>query len=497
IAADPPASQSAGTRNPVHLKIEIPAEGRPPIAADPPASRSAGPQNPVHLRIELQAGFPLRHLGSATHQVRARADEAARYVVTLADEAPTADRDFELTWEPDLGREPKAAVLTQEAGGETYALLMIVPPAAEVLPGSRLPRETVFVIDTSGSMAGTSIEGAKRALVLALTRLAPEDRFNVIEFNSRTRRLFADSRRALPGTVEEARRWVSRLEAQGGTEMLEALEAALEPAAGDAAVRQVLFITDGAVGNEDELFRFIQTHLGRSRLFPVGLGSAPNSHFMARAAEFGRGAFTYVATAAEVDEKMSALFRKLEAPVLANLELVWDDASAESWPSRIPDLYSGEPLVVVTRLCARRGGVTVRGERSSLPWAQRVELTDAVPHSGIDRLWARRKIASLADSDAAGANESVRREIVEVALAHHLVSSFTSLVAVDVSATVARGTVCEPRLIPVHVPAGWEDQAVFGELPATATPAPLFFIAGFALAAAAAAVALRRGGGAS
>jgi Ca-activated chloride channel family protein len=455
-----------------------------------------GPINPVRLRVDLDPGFPLRRVASATHGVSTKPAGADRATVTLADQLSYADRDFELTWEPDLGHEPKAAVFTDRRSGETYALVMVVPPELEVRPGTRLPRETVFVIDTSGSMEGTSIDGARRALTMALERLAPEDRFNVIEFNSVTRALYSDSRRALPDAVEEAKRWVAKLRARDGTEMLPALAAALKsPGEQAGSVRQVLFMTDGAVGNEEELFRFIQDHLGNSRLFTVGLGSAPNSHFMTKAAEFGRGTFTYVANASEVDSKMSALFRKLEAPVLTNLEMVWDDASAEVWPSRVPDLYAGEPLVAVARLSSSSptGGVTIRGERLGEPWSRRLSLSDSSADTGLDRLWARRKIASLMDSMTGGTErDALRRQVVDLALSHHLVSSFTSLVAVDVSATVARGVVCEPRPLPVNLPEGWSHEHVFGEMPTTATPARLFLLIGFALAAAAGAVELHR-----
>jgi Ca-activated chloride channel family protein len=462
-----------------------------------------GPVNPVHLRVDLDPGFPLRRVASATHGVVTKSAGTTRAnvtTVTLADENAYADRDFELAWEPDLGHDPKAAVFTDRRSGETYALVMVIPPEPEVRPGARLPRETVFVIDTSGSMEGTSIDGARRALIMALGRLAPEDRFNVIEFNSVTRALYPDSRRALPDAIEEAKRWVSKLKAQGGTEMMPALTAALRSSgddSGTAMVRQVLFMTDGAVGNEEELFRYIQDHLGRSRLFTVGLGSAPNSHFMTKAAEFGRGTFTFVASAAEVDPKMSALFRKLEAPVLTNLEMVWDDASAEVWPSRVPDLYSGEPIVVVARLASSdlkaSGGVTIRGQRLDLPWSRRLSLSDSSPDSGLDRLWARRKIASLMDTMAGTAErEPLKMQVVELALSHHLVSSFTSLVAVDVSPTVARGVVCEARPVPVNLPAGWSHEHVFGSMPSTATPGRLYILIGLALAMAAAAAQLHR-----
>lgn len=456
---------------------------------------SGGPVNPVHLTVELDPGFPLRRLSSATHALVSRTADARRTLVTLADEKIWADRDFELVWEPDLGREPAASVFVQDLGGETYTLLMVVPPEPETFPGSRLPRETVFVIDTSGSMQGTSIDGARKALTMALGRLQPEDRFNVIEFNSVTRALYPESRRALPDNVEEARRWVARLEARAGTEMMPALRAALDGAGEEGPVRQVLFMTDGAVGNEDELFEFIQSHLGRSRLFTVGLGSAPNSHFMTKAAEFGRGTFTYVASPADVDGKMSDLFRKLEAPVLTNVELAWDDPHAEVWPRRVPDLYAGEPLVVAARLASASGSVTVSGDRLGEPWSRRLALSQGAADTGLDRLWARRKIAALMDSAVGGPErDATRKQVVEVALTHHLVSSFTSLVAVDASPTLGRGAVCEARPVPVNLPAGWSYEHVFGEMPQTATPARLFLLLGSAFAGLAGAVAIRQRG---
>ncbi len=459
---------------------------RPPVA-----NPAAGFTNPVHVKVSLDPGFPLRRVGSGSHALRTEAGQGNHTLVTLADRTVAADRDFELAWEPDLGQEPKAAVFTQTLGGELYALLMVIPPDAAA-PETRLPRETVFVIDTSGSMHGKSIDGARQALALALSRLAPEDRFNVIEFNSVTRRLFPESRRALPEAVEQARRWVGRLQAQGGTEMLPALAAALETSgeeSSSASVRQVLFMTDGAVGNEEELFAFIEKHLGKSRLFTVGLGSAPNSHFMTRAAMFGRGTFTYVASAAEVQPKMTALFRKLEAPVLTNLEVRWDDAAAEAWPSKVPDLYAGEPLVVAVRLSSSSPAVTVSGDRGGRPWSHRLALTASREDSGVARLWARFKIAALMDSSTAGAEaEQVRRQVIEVALAHHLVSSYTSLVAVDVTPGAARGAACEARPLPIQLPDGWRAEHVFGEMPSTATPGRVLLLLGFALLSLSAAV---------
>jgi Ca-activated chloride channel family protein len=447
--------------------------------------------NPARLRVELESGVRLRRLESATHRLAAAPVGEASYAVTVADQALNADRDFELEWEPDLGDRPKPAVFAEDRDGQVYAVLVVMPPDAPSVSLARLPRETVFIIDTSGSMHGASLEQARGSLAFALDRLRPEDRFNVIEFNSRLRLLYPESRRAHAETVREAKEWVSKLQADGGTEMLPALRAALEGADGGSEVRQVVFMTDGGVGNEEQLFRYIREHLGRSRLFTVGIGSAPNSHFMTKAAEFGRGTFTYIGSPGEVAEKMGRLFRKLESPVLTDVRVEWNDAGFEAWPSKIPDLYAGEPLIVAARLASADGGVKVSGTRSGEWWTERVPIRLLAGESGVDALWGRRKIEALMDRITEGADrEKVRCEVVETALRHHLVSSFTSLVAVDLTPTLARGAVCTTRAVPVHLPAGWDYGHVFGQMPQTATPAGLCLLLGAALAVAA--LVLRR-----
>ena len=342
----------------------VPDAGRitPPVLS--PGARH---QNPVELSVELDVGMPLTQIESPSHRLQVRQQAGFRYDVTLPDEV-SADRDFVLGWSPVVKEAPSAALFTEEIEGDRYVLLMLIPPHQEG-ETSRIPRETIFVIDTSGSMHGTSIEQACSALLLALDRLRPEDAFNVIQFNSATSKLFTSPVPASPSSVEQARRFVRGLGANGGTEMLSALTEAFSQTSPDEAarVRQVIFITDGSVGNEDELFSYIHERLADRRLFTVGIGSAPNSHFMTRAAQFGRGTFTFIGTAQEVSGKMGDLFKKLESPILSHLELRFEDENAEVWPKRVPDLYLGEPLVVAARV-TRDSGLDVRGSRGEQPW---------------------------------------------------------------------------------------------------------------------------------
>jgi Ca-activated chloride channel family protein len=434
--------------------------------------------NSVSIHIELDAGVPLASIVSPYHRIDIKAPSDSRREVALADAAVPANRDFELVWSPRVAGAPQAAWFTEHKHGKYYGLLMVLPPAAD--SRVRLPREVIFVLDTSGSMAGASIRQAKEALELALARLAPRDRFDVIEFNSHARALFGEARTASAANVGKAIDWVRRLEARGGTEMAAALRIALTGEDTAQGVRQVIFLTDGAVGNEDELFRLIRARLGGSRLFTVGIGSAPNSHFMTKAAQVGRGTFTYIGRIGEVGTKMGELFAKLETPVLKDLQIHWPEGlRVEAWPARIPDLYAGEPVLISAALDSLDGETRLIGERDGVSWEARVPLAQSSAAQGIGSVWAREQVASLIDAIREGApEEAVRNSVIALAMAHRLVTKYTSFVAVDKTPARPLDESLKLGEVPTLLPEGWEYDKVFGELPQGATDSPFALLTG-------------------
>jgi Ca-activated chloride channel family protein len=338
---------------------------------------------------------------------------------------------------------------------------MVTPPAAAALDRHRLPREVIFVIDNSGSMHGASIDQAKAALNLALERLRPDDTFNVIRFNHTTDSVFPGARAATQQNLAAAHRYVGRLRADGGTEMLPALQQALDGREHPGRLRQVIFLTDGAVGNEAQLFSAIHERLGDSRLFTIGIGSAPNSHFMREAARVGRGTFTYIGDIGEVKEKMVALFAKLESPALTDVEI--ELAGAEIVPEKIPDLYLGEPISVALRAPALPARVVLRGRLGVEVWEQVLALHPTGEEAGLSSHWARAKIAGLLDRRRTGApEEEVRAAVLPLALAHHLISPYTSLVAVDVTPVRPANESLSSHALETNLPHGWDYTAVFG-----------------------------------
>jgi len=393
--------------------------------------------NTMSLAILLNAGLPLLGIHSESHRIKSE-NLGRQQSISLTAGHEAMDRDFVLRWQLDVGVKPTAAMFRETLGQEEYALLMLMPPLNVPV---NIPRELIFIIDTSGSMGGESIRQAKAALSMAVGRLGLEDRFNIIEFNSNYSLYSPSSVGVNKLERRQALGFVENLEASGGTNMAPALNVALTADTPEGFVKQIVFITDGSVSNEAELFELVDSKLGEGRLFTVGIGSAPNGYFMSQAAKFGRGSHTSIGNLRELGAKMEILFRRLESPVLTDVNVEWPaELKVQMWPENIPDLYWGEPLTVSAKLTDNNsakmlsGEVTVTGSIGGAMWQQRITLAQGTPaeHNGVASLWAREKISALLNQKIKGrAIADVRKDVLEVALRHQLMSPFTSFVAVE------------------------------------------------------------------
>ena len=455
----------------------------PDASAVTPPQVTDSKDHRVSLTAVINAGIPLEIIASRYHPVTV-SEEQGRYRVDLTDTGAKMDHDFELVWQPVKSHEPRAMAFTETLDGKPYHLLMVMPPDHDKAPPIQRPREMIFIIDTSGSMHGVSMAQAKRAVGLAIKALRPDDLFNVIEFDSHTTALYPDSMPATPGNVGNALDFVTSLQAEGGTEMVPALKLALESPPYEAYLRQVVFITDGSVGYEDEMFSMIESRLGATRLFTVGIGSAPNSWFMRKAAEAGRGSYTFISALHEVQEKMDGLFAKLESPQVTDIEIQWPSGVVvDTYPSVVPDLYLGEPVTVKARASGMfRPNDVVRVEGNALTgaWSAELSLDAPAPSQGVAALWARARIGELLDEERRGGDaEALRTSILETAMTHHLVSKYTSLIAVDKTPVRPAGDPLSSEQVPNLMPYGQSANAIFG-FPATATWAPAQRIMGAA-----------------
>lgn len=436
-----------------------------------------GTANGVSLHIMLDAAMVLSQISTPYHLMQ-QTTEAGVTELELT-KVIKAERDFVLRWRPQLAELPSAIAFTQlgkthtkhedsNNGDYDYGLVMLMPPQDK--ERHTMARELILVIDTSGSMSGDSMLQAKRALLHALAGLGADDTFNIIAFESHVKTLSPMPLMATAANLGRANLFIRGLVADGGTEMAPAFIRALAVSSAEEVesrqrLKQVVFITDGAVGNEEQLFGLISDNLGDSRLFTVGIGAAPNGYFMERAALVGRGTYTYVGKLDEVDEKIAELMDKIEHPIVSNVELTFADGTIpEYWPVNIGDLYAHEPVMVAVKLKstgyqAHNNELIVSGTLGGQFWQRRLSLQRDAKARGLDLLWARKQIAALLLSKNASNVQRIKRQVTQVALDYHLVSPYTSLVAVDKTPSRPYG---EPSidayasaLIPFLAPATW------------------------------------------
>ncbi len=391
----------------------------------------------VMLRVLVDAGVPIARLDSPSHDVHVTHD-GTLYEIVPTDGTVRADRDFELRWTLASGDEPRGALFTESGPHGRYGLLMVVPPIAGNPAARPIATETCFVIDVSGSMKGPSIRQARTALLAALERMRPGDLFHLLKFSDANEAFRPSTQDAGDReAVGDARRWVRRLEASGGTNILPALQRAVSMIGSTPAEhsRRIILLTDGAVGNESALLEEFHRRRGDIRLHVIGIGRAPNSYVTRRLAAAGRGRCEFIHDVRGAEASIDQLLERLSRPLMTDLSLAECPFHlSEVDPDPLPDLYPGEPLLVSFRLGGvGTGPVTLAGRvgggefRISLPLRE-----PPAPQSGVAVRWARARVRSLMDDLAAGSPaDEIRSAVIAVARPFHLVTRYTSLVAVE------------------------------------------------------------------
>jgi Ca-activated chloride channel family protein len=450
----------------------------------PRASPTATPERvtaefqTAQIEVDLMPGFSLGSVRSVNHAAVVNMISTGRRITLQGNTVP-ADRDFELVWTPAVVTDTEAAAFAERVNDDTYVLVTLMPPQMTAVRAYR--REVLFVIDTSGSMSGPSIDQARAALRLGVERLAAGDTFNIIRFSSDATSLFEQPQVADARARDLAERYIDGLVADGGTEMKLALDLAFATPPSSESLRQIVFVTDGSVSNEAELVKMIHERISGARLFTVGIGAAPNAYFMREAAAAGHGSYTFIPNVNEVRERMADVFRKLENPALVDLQLWWPGGAKAELATDLPgDVYAGDPLVIAARVPkVPEGVITLSGRSAGGAWTRQLRINVVGEQSGIAKLWARERIGALSRQKNFGGDAKEAADgIVQLALAHHLVSEFTSLVAVDVAPARPIGAALNREQAPTVAPIGGAWSGTTGFAP-TATPAPLLFVVGF------------------
>jgi|GEM_PF-383402 len=392
----------------------------------------------ISIEIALDAGVPIDNLKSLTHEIEVEKPDDRRALIRLKDRQTIPNKDFIFKYDV-AGSRIEDAVLTHRAGRGGFFTLILQPPE-RVTFEDVMPKELVFVLDTSGSMQGFPIEKAKETMKLALDHLYPQDTFNVITFSGDTDILFKEPVPATPENRRKAQKFLDKQNGNGGTEMMKAIVAALKPSDAQDHLRIACFMTDGHVGNDTEIISEVQKHKN-ARVFAMGFGSSPNRFLLDKMAEYGRGEVEYVTN--ESDGSLSArrFFERVRSPLLTDITVDYAGLSiSDVYPQRIPDLFSAKPLILSGRYSAGgRGTIRLKGRMSGRDVVREIPvvLPDQAPeHDVLATLWARRRIDDLMGQQMGGVEagkslDELREAITQLGLQYRLMTQYTSFVAVE------------------------------------------------------------------
>lgn len=423
----------------------------------------------IALEVRLDAGVRAVGVTSPSHRVKVDRDGDGVVRVRLAPDDSIPNRDFVLRYALD-GAAPNLVVLPHRPAGDSRSgyFLALLRPEAEPPPSAIAPKEMIFVVDCSGSMSGEPIAKVREAMNYALENLNPLDNFQIVRFSNTAQAFAPGPVPATPAHIARALEYVEHLSGSGGTIMLEGVKGALGYPEDPQRLRIISFMTDGYIGNEDQILAYLRDHLGSARLHSFGVGSSVNRHLLESMAEFGRGSVEYILLREAVGGAVHRFYDRISRPYLTDITIDWGGLKvADVFPSEIPDLFLGEPIQLSGRyLEPGVASVRVRARLGGRPWEGRfdVQLPERHPEGdAVATLWAREHIEDLSKRLVGRSDQALVEQITTIALAHNLVSAYTSFVAID---EMIRNAGAPPVrvAVPVPIPEGVDrDMAVGSE----------------------------------
>lgn len=412
----------------------------------PPQTRSG---RDIEVNVRVDAGTVIEDVWTVSHRLQIDRLASARVDVTLDPYDTLPNKDLILRWRVS-GPAARAAML---AAGGAFALML--NPEAPLPNAPVVPKEMVFVIDTSCSMNGPPLDAAKLAMEQALTQMNPLDTFMLIDF-AETASSFHDT--PLPASrdaVARAVTWLRALPSRGGTNQLAGIRRALAREEDPSRVRMVLLMTDGFIGNEDEILAETRRLRGGARVFGFGVGSSVNHYLLSRLSEEGQGFYQYVRPDEDPTPAVSRFVRRVRRPLITDLTIDWGGLPvADTLPNPVQDLFDAQPLIIQGRYkFAATGTVLLKGRRGNQSVVFEVPVTFPELNTdghALSMAWARKRIEKLSSSQYGTPRAEAIDTITALGLEFHLVTPYTSLVAVEQErvTNVPVVTVAEPTLTP-------------------------------------------------
>ncbi|HEY9822774.1 MAG TPA: after-VIT domain-containing protein, partial [Candidatus Sericytochromatia bacterium] len=435
----------------------------PPIV--PPDTRSA---HDIGVTVEIDAGIPVSNVRSTSHQLDIE-HEGQIVRLKLGKEDTIPNKDLILRYQV-AGDNTQATVLTQadERGGH-FAVYLI--PALEYRSNEIVAKDVVFLMDTSGSQHGDPLRKCQELMRRFINGLNPNDTFTIIDFSNTTQQLSAAP---LPNTAQNralAINYINQLQANGGTYLLPGIQAVLKfPEAPAGRLRSIVLLTDGYIGNENEILAEVQRELkSGNRLYSFGVGSSVNRFLLNRIAEIGRGTSQIVRQDEPTEEVAEKFFRQINNPVLTDIQISWDGTGEAPiiYPSIAPDLFAEQPLVLFGRKCDRTdGNLSITGNAAS---GNQYEKTfnlnfEETGNSAIAQLWGRARIKDLMKEMVGVETKAGVEAVTDTALTYQLLSQYTAFVAVSDDVRVNPEDASLSMQVPVEMPEGVSYQGTVGSM---------------------------------
>src|SRR2546430_108916 len=391
----------------------------------------------VSIDLTLDAGVPIDGLSSKAQEVDVERPDDHRAIVRLKDQSTIPNKDFVLRYDV-AGKKISDALLTHSSGKGGFFTLILQPPE-RVTVEDVTPKELVFVLDTSGSMSGFPIEKAKETMKLALDNLYPYDTFNLITFSGDEHILFPEPVPATKENLAKAQAFLETRQGGGGTEMMKAIKASMDPSDAQGHVRIVCFMTDGYVGNDMEIIGEVQQH-PNARVFAFGIGNSVNRFLLDNMAKYGRGEVEYVGLNDDGSAAARRFHERVRNPLLTDISMDWNGQPvADVYPKTIPDLFSAKPVILTGRYTGNgRGVIRLRGKMSGRDFVREipVDFSSTEQHDVLATLWARNRVDDLMSQDFNGAQRGTMKDDVKQAVTpsgvdYFLMTQLNSCAAVE------------------------------------------------------------------
>ena len=424
-----------------------------------PERYSTKPIDPVNITVNINAPGNIGFIYSPTHNITVQRGERGNAIATYYEEKVIPNKDFQLYYGVS-DREYDIQLLTQKSGDSGYFLLFIYP---SLVNQSSIPKDVVFVIDTSGSMEGTKIDQAKEALKYGLDKLKSEDRFNIISFSSTTNR-YSDTLKEA-GSVSDAKGFVDSISAEGSTDLQTPLTESIAWFQNDNRVHIVVLLTDGRDTTGHSNAAIIKTlknaaEYGTKRdfkLFAFGVGDDVDFELLDKLSnEFGDGIPTYIKSEAELEMTLKSFYDRIATPLLSNVRLNitthFDPARCGVaggpdvceiiglypygiLPRKIPDIFLGTQLVIAGRYSGYGDAIVslkgyINGTEKEITY--NINFPRISTNNFVERTWALRKVGYLLDQIALeGETEELKQQVKEIATKYGIPTPYTSYLVIS------------------------------------------------------------------